>query len=92
MDYSLSLLIMMETGVDNQKWTGIWLQANYQIHATMHPSATEIGFSQLDWNELGIEGNQGKPNVRSSPKLGSLRNHDGYGDENVTPKYNFELF
>ena len=24
--------------------------------------------------------------------LGSLRNHDGYGDENVTSKYTFELF
>ena len=23
--------------------------------------------------------------------LGSLRNHDGYGDENVTTKYKFEL-
>ena len=25
-------------------------------------------------------------------QLGSLRNHDGYGDENVTSKYMFELF
>ena len=24
--------------------------------------------------------------------IGSLRNHDGYGDENVTSKYKFELF
>ena len=28
----------------------------------------------------------------SSQGVGSLRNHDGYGDENVTSKYKLELF
>ena len=30
--------------------------------------------------------------VKASQSVGSLRNHDGYGDENVTSKYTFELF
>ena len=49
-------------------------------------------FLPTKYSNLGRSRCRRRYRCLSSLVLGSLRNHDGYGDENVTSKYKFELF